>query len=56
MYVWIWRHLPGTTALRVLQALLLVALVSALLLFVIFPIVEPRLPSNPLTGPGTVGQ
>jgi hypothetical protein len=56
MYLWIWRHLPGTTALRVLQALLLVAAVSALLLFVIFPVVEPRLPSNPITGPGTVSQ
>ena len=56
MYGWIWRHLPGGTALRVLQALLLVALVSALLLFVVFPYVEPRLPANPLTGPVTVSQ
>ena len=56
MYAWIWRHLPGTTALRLLQALLLIAVVSALLLFVVFPVIEPRLPSNPITGPGTVGQ
>jgi hypothetical protein len=56
MYVWIWRHLPGTIGLRALQALLLVAIVAALLLFVIFPVIEPRLPANPLTGPGTVGQ
>jgi len=56
MYVWIWRHLPGTTGLRVLQAALLVALVASLLLFVIFPVIEPRLPSNPITGPGTVSQ
>ncbi|MGI8665460.1 MAG: hypothetical protein ACR2N4_05450 [Jatrophihabitans sp.] len=56
MYVWIWHHLPGTTGLRVLQALLLVALVSAVLLFVVFPVLEPRLPANPITGPGTVGQ
>jgi hypothetical protein len=56
MYVWIWRHLPGNTGLRVLQALLLAAMISALLLFVVFPFIEPRLPSNPLTGPGTVGQ
>jgi hypothetical protein len=56
MYVWIWRHLPGTTALRALQAVLLVAAVCALLLFVVFPVVEPRLPANPITGPGTVGQ
>jgi hypothetical protein len=55
MYSFIWRHLPGPTALRLLQALLLVAAVCALLLFVVFPWVEPRLPSNPITGPGTVG-
>ena len=56
MYGWIWRQLPGGTALRVLQALVLVVLVSALLLFVVFPYVEPRLPANPLTGPVTVSQ
>ena len=49
MYTWIWRHLPGPTALRLLQALLLVAAVSALLLFVVFPWVEPRLPINDVT-------
>jgi len=49
MYVWLWRHLPGTTALRLLQALLLVAAVAALLLFVIFPWVEPKLPINQVT-------
>jgi hypothetical protein len=56
MYGWIWRQLPGSTALRAMQALLLIALVSALLLFVVFPYLEPRLPGNPLTGPVTVSQ
>ncbi|MEO6500814.1 MAG: hypothetical protein ABIQ09_02765 [Jatrophihabitantaceae bacterium] len=56
MYGWIWRQLPGGTALRVLQTLLLVALVSTLLLLVVFPYLEPRLPASPLTGPVTVGQ
>jgi len=56
MYTWIWRHLPGTLGLRVLQAALLAAAVAALLLFVIFPVIEPRLPNNPITGPGTVSQ
>jgi len=56
MYGWIWRRLPGNLALRALQALLLIALVSALLLFVVFPYVEPRLPANPLTGPVTVSR
>jgi len=55
MYTWIWCHLPGNTALRVIQALLLVAAVSAVLLFVVFPWIEPKLPQNPITGPGTVG-
>ena len=44
MYVWIWRHLPGPVALKVAQSLLLLAAVSALLLFVVFPAVEPKLP------------
>ena len=52
MYTWIWRHLPGRSALRLLQALLLVAAVCALLLFVVFPYVEPRLPINNVTVTG----
>ena len=58
MYVWIWRHLPGATALRVLQVVVLVAAVSALLLFVVFPWAEPRLPFDNVTitegGSGTI--
>ena len=49
MYVWIWRHLPGGMAAKVVQAMLLVAVVSALLLFVIFPLVEPPLPFTQVT-------
>jgi hypothetical protein len=56
MYVWIWRHLPGTLALKVVQVLLLVAIVSALLLFIVFPWVEPHLPINKVTVNGTQGQ
>ncbi|MEO9109088.1 MAG: hypothetical protein ABI368_02595 [Jatrophihabitantaceae bacterium] len=52
MYVWIWRHLPGVLALRVLQVIVLLVAVSALLLFVIFPWVEPHLPINQVTVPG----
>jgi hypothetical protein len=43
MYVWIWRHLPGNVALRIGEAALLIALVAALLLFVVFPWIEPKL-------------
>jgi hypothetical protein len=52
MYVWIWRHLPGPLAVKLGQTLLLVALVSALLLFVVFPWIEPHLPINQVTVPG----
>ena len=51
MYVWIWRHLPGPLALRIAQVLLLVAAVSALLLFVVFPWIEPHLPISQVTVP-----
>ena len=49
MYTWIWRHLPGQLAVKLLQVLLLVLAVSALLLFVIFPWIEPHLPINHVT-------
>jgi hypothetical protein len=49
MYVWIWRHLPGTMPLKMLQTLLLLTAVSAVLLFVIFPWIEPKLPINDVT-------
>ena len=51
MYGWIWRHLPGPLALRALQAVLLIAAVAALLLFVVFPAVEPHLPLSRVTVP-----
>jgi hypothetical protein len=43
MYVWIWRHLPGNIALRAFQVLVLLAVVCGLLLFIVFPWVEPKL-------------
>ncbi|GAA1330348.1 hypothetical protein [Saccharothrix algeriensis] len=49
MYGWIWRHLPGPLPVRVLQALVLVAGVVALLMFVVFPWAEPKLPFNNVT-------
>ena len=49
MYGWIWRHLPGPTAARAALALVLLLAVVALLLFVVFPWVEPRLPFNDVT-------
>lgn len=49
MYSWIWRHLPGGTASRAVLSVALVLAVCALLLFVVFPWVEPRLPFNDVT-------
>ena len=49
MYGWIWRRLPGGTAVKTAQAVVLVAVVVALLLFVVFPWVEPRLPFSDVT-------
>jgi hypothetical protein len=43
MYVWIWRHLPGPVAARLAEVALLILIVAALLLFVIFPWIEPKL-------------
>ncbi|MGI5503805.1 hypothetical protein [Lentzea sp. CA-135723] len=49
MYSWIWRHLPGPTAVRVLEAVVLVVGIVALLMFVVFPWAEPKLPFNNVT-------
>ncbi|WP_096336185.1 hypothetical protein [Pseudofrankia asymbiotica] len=49
MYGWIYRHLPGPTPVRVTLALLLAAVVVTLLLFVVFPAVEPWVPLNDVT-------
>ena len=51
MYVWIWRHLPGPTAAKFGQVLVLIAAVSLLLLFVVFPWIEPHLPISQVTVP-----
>ena len=49
MYVWLWRHLPGPLAAKLGQVLILVVAVSLLLLFVVFPWIEPHLPINQVT-------
>lgn len=49
MYAWIWRHLPGPTAAKVAQAVGLVAVVVAVLLFAVFPWLDARLPFNDVT-------
>jgi ABC-type proline/glycine betaine transport system ATPase subunit len=46
MYAWIWRHLPGPMAIRVTLAVALAVGAVALLMFVVFPWLEPLLPFN----------
>lgn len=49
MYGWIWRHLPGPVPVKIVEAVVLVLMVVALLLFVVFPWLEPLLPFNDVT-------
>lgn len=54
MYGWIWHHLPGGLAGKLLGSVVLLAAGLALLFLVVFPYAEPRLPFNNVTvnGPG----
>jgi hypothetical protein len=49
VYTWIWRKLPGGLPGKIIGSTLLVAAVVALLLFVVFPWLEPRLPFDDVT-------
>jgi hypothetical protein len=49
MYAWLWRHLPGPLAVRILLAVVLACGVVALLFFVVFPVVSPLVPFNNVT-------
>lgn len=44
MYGWIWRHLPGGALGKLAQTGALIALAAAILWFVVFPWLGPRLP------------
>lgn len=49
MYVWIWRRLPGGLPGKLAGCLVLLLGVCALLFYVVFPFVEPRLPFGDVT-------
>ncbi len=49
MYGWLWRHLPGNRATRVVLLTVLCLAVVVLLFGVVFPWLEPRLPFNQVT-------
>ncbi|MDR0342945.1 MAG: hypothetical protein LBI49_07440 [Nocardiopsaceae bacterium] len=44
MYAWLWRRLPGRTAGKAAGMITLALAVVALLWFVVFPWLTPRLP------------
>lgn len=49
MYGWLWRHLPGPAAVRVLQLVLLAALVLVVCFQWVYPAVAPYMPFNDTT-------
>ena len=49
MYTWIWRKLPGGVPGKIFGSTILILLVVALLFFVVFPWLDPRLPFNHVT-------
>ncbi len=49
MYTWIWRHLPGPVAGKLLGTVILFLAIVALLFFVVFPWLEPYLPFDHVT-------
>jgi len=49
MYAWLWNHLPGPTALRVLICAVALAAIVAVLFIWVFPWLEPRLPFTDVT-------
>lgn len=49
MYTWIWRHLPGGTAGKLIGSLVLFAAAVYLLFTVVFPWAEPFLPFSDVT-------
>ena len=44
MYGWVWQHLPGPLLLRMLTALVLIALVVMALFHWVFPWISPHVP------------
>ena len=54
VYAWIYRRLPGPTALRVVLVVLLLAAAVLLLMEVVFPAVESLMPYSDVSvaGPG----
>lgn len=55
MYGWLWRHLPGPVAVRLVICLGLLGLVVVLLFGWVFPWIQPRLPFTDVTVDSSTG-
>jgi len=55
MYAALWRLLPGRTAVKVVQAVVLLVIVVAVCLLWVFPWISPYLPFNNTTVGGALG-
>lgn len=53
MYAWIWRHLPGPTAVRALTALVLLGALVLVLFMVVFPWAVTWLPGQDVSVDGS---
>lgn len=49
MYGWLWRHLPGPLAVRVVLAVLMAAAVVAVCFLWVYPAIAPHMPFNDTT-------
>lgn len=49
MYGWIWRLLPGPFVAKALVAVVLAGVAAAVLWYVVFPWIEPRVPLDHAT-------
>jgi hypothetical protein len=49
MYAWLWRHLPGPVAVRVLISVVLAAAVLAASFVWVYPAIAPYMPFNQTT-------
>lgn len=46
MYGWVWRHIPGPMAVRLVTAAILVLAIVAVLFLWVFPLAAPLVPFN----------
>ena len=55
MYGWLWRKLPGGWQVKLLESVVMIAVISVVLVVYVFPWIEPKLPfsDNTVGGGGS---